>query len=288
MSIEPPSTIAIVGAGPSGLEAALYARYLGYRVVVLEQAEVGAHVLRHGDTVLAHPFQYCHSTLAVAALRAQQPQYQPPPDDARLTAAQWAHDYLLPLAATDLVADHIRAPVRVTAITPATPSATSLSPEQEEPERSLPFTVWAEAEQGQQIQLEADVVIDASGSGGRPLGGSRSPASPTEQQPAGEMPGGDDQGRGDWQLLDAFPVEICPTTGGLQAVVRWFDQPGGAASDTPPWPRLLQAGAPHLYALGSKPFGRYPGYRFAWGLDQIRSLLSVIGGRADLDLYATW
>ncbi|MEC9117285.1 MAG: FAD-dependent oxidoreductase, partial [Planctomycetota bacterium] len=34
MAIDTPATIAILGAGPIGLEAALYARFLGYEVTV--------------------------------------------------------------------------------------------------------------------------------------------------------------------------------------------------------------------------------------------------------------
>jgi len=45
MSLDSP-TIAILGAGPIGLESALYGRFLGYDVHVYEREEIGFHVLQ--------------------------------------------------------------------------------------------------------------------------------------------------------------------------------------------------------------------------------------------------
>lgn len=44
MALDTPARIAIVRAGPTGLEAALYARFLGYDVEIYEQADVAAAV----------------------------------------------------------------------------------------------------------------------------------------------------------------------------------------------------------------------------------------------------
>ena len=40
MAIETPATIFFIGAGPVALEAALYARYLGYHVEICEAGQV--------------------------------------------------------------------------------------------------------------------------------------------------------------------------------------------------------------------------------------------------------
>ena len=56
-------------------------------------------------------------------------------------------------------------------------------------------------------------------------------------------------------------------------------QPGTAA-DT------LRLSEPNFYILGSKSHGGNAGFLFATGLDQIRQLFTIIGDRADLDLYA--
>ncbi len=46
MTLDPPGRIAVIGAGPLGLEAALYGRYLGYDVQVFEQGDVAAALRR--------------------------------------------------------------------------------------------------------------------------------------------------------------------------------------------------------------------------------------------------
>jgi hypothetical protein len=49
----------------------------------------------------------------------------------------------------------------------------------------------------------------------------------------------------------------------------------------------LATDEPNFYVLGSKAYGRAPGFLMADGLRQIRDLFGLIGGRAELDLYAT-
>ena len=54
------------------------------------------------------PFLQLRSSLGLAALRAQDPEYRPPESDAHLTGRQWVDRYVLPLSQTDLLADHIQ------------------------------------------------------------------------------------------------------------------------------------------------------------------------------------
>ena len=107
MAMDTPATIAILGAGPVGLETGLYARYLGYDVMILERDDIAANVRRWGHLRMFSPFQHICSPLGLAALRAQNADYRPPLADARLTGRQWLDDYLSPLSHTDLLADHI-------------------------------------------------------------------------------------------------------------------------------------------------------------------------------------
>ncbi len=44
---------------------------------------------------------------------------------------------------------------------------------------------------------------------------------------------------------------------------------------------------PDFYILGAKSFGRDSRFMISNGLLQIRALFSILGDRADLDLYAT-
>ena len=63
-----PKDIAIVGAGPIGLEAALYAEALGHRAVVYERLEAGANISRWGFLELFSPWSLNSSALGLATL----------------------------------------------------------------------------------------------------------------------------------------------------------------------------------------------------------------------------
>jgi thioredoxin reductase len=116
MAIDTPAKLAILGAGPIGLEAALYARFLGYDVVVFDAGEVAANVRRWGHVRMFTPFGINRSPLGLAAIQAQDETWQPPPDDALLTGDEWADRYLLPLSQTDLLSDHLRLNTTVVAV----------------------------------------------------------------------------------------------------------------------------------------------------------------------------
>src|SRR5688572_28845188 len=107
MAIDTPAKLAILGAGPIGLEAALYARFLGYDVVVYDRG-VAESVRQWGHVRMFTPFGMNRTTLGLAAIQAHDESYRPPPDDALLTGHEWIERYLLPLSQTDLLSDHLR------------------------------------------------------------------------------------------------------------------------------------------------------------------------------------
>ncbi|MDP7016084.1 MAG: hypothetical protein QGG36_09810 [Pirellulaceae bacterium] len=114
--MDTPARIAILGAGPIGIEAALYARFLGYQVDVLERGDVAAHVRRWGHVRMFSPFQLNSSPLGLNALNAQRPDFQAPAADALLTGGEWVDQYLQPLTETDLLADCIHTGLEVRAV----------------------------------------------------------------------------------------------------------------------------------------------------------------------------
>lgn len=116
MAIDTPARIAIIGAGPIGLEAALYARYLGYDVDLLERGEVAEHVRHWGHVRMFTPFGENRTPLALAALAAQDPQWRAPADDAFITGREYADRYLVPLSKSDLIVDGLRTHAEVLAI----------------------------------------------------------------------------------------------------------------------------------------------------------------------------
>jgi hypothetical protein len=106
--------IAILDAGPVGLEAALYGRYLGYSVTLLDEREVCAAF--GSETLLDAPFRHLCTPLGLAALDAQNQAYRHPAADQILTVRAWIAEYCLPLSKTDLLADTLRLGSHVVAI----------------------------------------------------------------------------------------------------------------------------------------------------------------------------
>lgn len=105
--MESPATIAIIGAGPLGVEAALYARFLGYHVSIFEARRVAHRMLQWNDRPLDTPIGELTTSLGRAALAAQYPEYLTPDPTRIFTGKQYAEEYLLPLAKTDLLFDDI-------------------------------------------------------------------------------------------------------------------------------------------------------------------------------------
>lgn len=116
MAIDTPARIAVLGAGPIGLEAALYARFLGYDVVIFERGEVAHAVRRSAHIRLFAPFALNRSPLGLAAIQAQDDNYAPPAAGDFLTGREWLDKYLLPLSQTDLLSDHLRLGTTVLAV----------------------------------------------------------------------------------------------------------------------------------------------------------------------------
>ncbi|MFO1062314.1 MAG: hypothetical protein U0892_00385 [Pirellulales bacterium] len=120
--IDTPATIAVIGGGPIGIEAALYARFLGYFVLIFDKAKPGCEWAKWGDTPLPSSFGELSSSLGRAALRAQIESGESaesgelPAADERLTAAQFNERSIIPLAMTDLLYDNIHIQSEVTSI----------------------------------------------------------------------------------------------------------------------------------------------------------------------------
>src|SRR6516164_6041975 len=95
--------IAILGAGPIGLEAALYARRLQLPATVYERGRVGEYVQRWGHVRLFSPFGLNSTPLGRAAIRAEKPKHEFPPETDCTTGREHYRRYLEPLAATELL-----------------------------------------------------------------------------------------------------------------------------------------------------------------------------------------
>lgn len=164
-AIDAPATVVVIGGGPVGIEAALYARFLGYSVLVLEQAKVGDSLLPWGDAPMGEDWNEVTTSLGLAALEAQQTLALP---DARPTCRSFVEHYLLPVARTDLLHDGIHVHSRVVSV-----SRLGCPPNHE-----LPVEIRAEREfrvmfdsrqRGHTTQI-ADIILDCSGMASRRCG----------------------------------------------------------------------------------------------------------------------
>jgi cation diffusion facilitator CzcD-associated flavoprotein CzcO len=178
MAVDTPARIAVVGAGPIGLEAAIYARYLGYSVDVYERGRVAEHLLRWGHVRLFTPWQMNVSSLGAAALRAQDEAWQPARADELLTCRELVDRYFLPLANSDLLSDGVQERTEVVAV--AREGMLQADFVGDERRADVPFRLLLRDADGAERFESADVVLDCSGtlsvpnhlgSGGLPAAG---------------------------------------------------------------------------------------------------------------------
>ena len=92
--------IAILGAGPIGLEAALYARQLKLPFTIYEQGRVGEHLWRWGHVKLFSPFGMNTTPLGRQAIRSIRLDYTFPADDACISGREQVERYLATYFAT--------------------------------------------------------------------------------------------------------------------------------------------------------------------------------------------
>ena len=151
--------IAILGAGPIGLEAALYARYLGFDVAIFERQTVAANVRRWGHVTMFSPFRLNRSSLGVAALRAQDDNVELPPDDELLTGEAYYQRYLAPLSRSDLLDGCIFEGVRVKKVGRDGILKSDL---QNVDRADYCFRLLLDTDAGEEV-TDADFVIDATG-----------------------------------------------------------------------------------------------------------------------------
>src|ERR671919_2939701 len=98
MSKPPPPSIAVIGAGPIGIEAALYAKACGLPVALYDRGGIADHVRRWGHVRLFTPFGMNSTPLGIKTLRAEKSSISLPTDTDILTGREFRDAYLVPLA----------------------------------------------------------------------------------------------------------------------------------------------------------------------------------------------
>jgi len=152
--------IAIIGAGPIGLEAALCAAHAGYQVDVYERGSVAEHMQRWGHVRLFSPFGMNSSELGRRSVSDHAGGDALPGEDALLTGNEFAERYLLPVSRLPLLEGGIHQSCRVTAVGRTRTWKGDLIGR---PERGDdPFKLLL-SEDGWERTATADIVLDCSG-----------------------------------------------------------------------------------------------------------------------------
>ncbi len=158
------NTLAIVGAGPVGLEAACAALDRGFDVHVFERGEPGAHVSAWGHVRMFSPWRDVVGPCSAARLTAAG--WTPPPADERPTGAELVERVLDPLARLPELKERVHGSAQVVAI--GRRGALRNDPDGDDARDARPFRLLVRDAGGRENFLHAAAVIDASGTYGRP------------------------------------------------------------------------------------------------------------------------
>jgi thioredoxin reductase len=155
------NTLAIVGAGPVGLEAACAALDAGLDAHVFEQGDVADHVRAWSHVRMFTPWRA--NVGPASATRLERSGWQRPPVDERPTGAEFADRYLEPLAALPELAPRVHTRAQVVAI-----GRQGTLPADLKHRAERPFRLLVRDASGRENFLHAYAVIDASGVYGHP------------------------------------------------------------------------------------------------------------------------
>lgn len=250
-TLETPGTIAILGAGPIGIEAALYGRYLGYQVTLFEAKEPCASL---NENRMAPAPQHCTSPLGSAALAAQRTGRGGTTIEIEAsTIGQWFDEYWAPLLNTDLLAGRIRSGVTVEALRLVPPEESDATEE-------------ADASDEVDASDEADMPSEEA----------------SRQDGAGESLYQEDEEEIPEDYLVVWRAED-----GSEQSERFeaiLDARGGNAAWIGPGDCIETAVAlpPYLAWIGSR---KDSNSDYLSGLADIREVFAVLSGRPHLDVY---
>jgi thioredoxin reductase len=154
--------IVVIGAGPIGLEAALYGLALGHEVQVFEKARVGQNMRDWGHVRLFSPWSINHSHLGVDTMQKAGVEL-PGPDD-YLTGTEYVERYLHPLVRSAPLEGRVREGTEVLHVGRDGIGKRDLIGG---PRRDHAFRILIRGPQGEVI-VEADAVLDCTGTYGNP------------------------------------------------------------------------------------------------------------------------
>ena len=150
--------IAILGAGPIGLEAGLYARQLKLPFTIFEQGRPGEHVWRWGHVKLFSSFGMNTTPLGRKAINSIKLEPNFPADDACITGREHVERYLAPLA--EFLKERIKTESRVVNVCRA--GFYKQDAVGDSARARQPFLLLLR-ERNQERYEEADIILDCTG-----------------------------------------------------------------------------------------------------------------------------
>lgn len=167
-----PLRVGVLGAGPVGVEVALYAKACGLTVKVYERGRIGEHLARWGHVKMFTPFGLNTTPLGMRTLLREKPIRDVPGEGELLTGRQFREAYLVPLAESEVLLESMN--VQETVINIGRSSAAKKS----DPDERKPFRLLVRNSGGIERIDAADVVLDCTGTYGTPnwLGDGNIPA----------------------------------------------------------------------------------------------------------------
>jgi len=160
-----PLRVAVLGAGPIGLEAALYAKSAGLSVALYEAGGIAAHVERWGFLRMFTPFGMNATAIGKRAIHHDAPAKPLPADADVLTGREYREAYLQPLAASSALKDIVKTESRVLVIGR---SGWRKSDPPDAKKSLPPFRLLIRDSKGHERFETADVVLDCTGTFARP------------------------------------------------------------------------------------------------------------------------
>ena len=164
MTLPARNSLAVIGAGPIGLEAASAALDRGFDVHVFERGEVGDHLLAWGHVQLFTPWRMGMGPSGRARLERQG--WTAPDPESLPTGSELVSRYLAPLAALPEMRDRIHTHAQILHVSRR--GCLKGDSVGAEARREFPFRLLARDPGGRESFLHAFSVIDASGIYGQP------------------------------------------------------------------------------------------------------------------------
>jgi thioredoxin reductase len=158
------NTLAVVGAGPVGLETALAALDRGFDVHVFERGEVGSHPIAWGHVRMFTPWRMDVGPVSRAHL--ERSGWRMPDPEALPTGAEYAERYLEPLAALPGLNGRVHTHAQVVAVGRHGALKGDLIGDPRR--REHPFRLLVRDAGGRENYVHAFAVVDASGTYGHP------------------------------------------------------------------------------------------------------------------------